>query len=77
LEIDVKLDGQTIGVPGSATYGYRTFPVGADRWTAVGDVIVSGGGCSIGRGRASGLITAGAWLFLAALRRRRSRRDGG
>ena len=78
LELDVTLDGESLGVAGSSTSGRRSLPIAVDTWAARGDLVASGG-CATTRGRAAGssgalaLALALAGLSLAARRARRRR----
>ncbi|HMI83684.1 MAG TPA: S8 family serine peptidase, partial [Polyangiaceae bacterium] len=59
VRLEVKIDGVTIGAPGSRVSGYRLLPIGADRWIASGSARIYGG-CNIGlrenRGRVASWV---------------------
>jgi hypothetical protein len=85
VELDVRLDGTSIGQSDSRLYGRRFLPVGADRWIAAGSARVYGG-CSVapsaqGRGvlddSPAGALAFAAALSLKAARRRWSRHSRG
>jgi len=78
LRLDVKVDGVTIGQPGSRVSGHRLVPIGADRWIASGSARVYGG-CSVGpvlRPKATDLAFLGVVLWGARRRFRRQRAQG-
>jgi hypothetical protein len=78
LRLDVKVDGVTIGQPGSRVSGHRLVPIGADRWIASGSARIYGG-CSFGpvlRPKATDLAFLGVVLSAASRRLRRQRDQG-
>jgi subtilisin family serine protease len=71
IDLDVRLDGASIGQRGTRLSGSRSVPIGADRWIALGSARVYGG-CTVPNARPSGgweslLIALGA----LAVRRKR------
>jgi subtilisin family serine protease len=74
MDIDVRLDGVTIGTPETRLSGHRLLPVGADRWVAAGTARAYGG-CSVSRSsEAPALVPlAPMAVALGVLRRRRRR----
>jgi subtilisin family serine protease len=46
MDVDVRLDGVSLGDPSSRLSGHRAVPIGADRWIALGSARAYGG-CSV------------------------------
>src|SRR5205814_4002015 len=74
IDIDVRLDGATIGERASRLYGHRALPVGADRFIALGTAHAYGG-CTLSPAPPSGLRFSALGVFAFLFLRRRNRQD--
>jgi hypothetical protein len=83
MDVDVRLDGVSIGERDSRLSGHRSIGIGADRWIALGSPRAYGG-CSIALANGDGdglrtihfLTSLPLTLFaLIALRRKRRKRN--
>ena len=70
MDVDVRLDGASLGERGSRLSGHRTLPIGADRWIALGSPRAYGG-CSFSARSPAGLLPPWVLALLGAATFRR------